>query len=200
MPAVIVVGEATSVNANIKDVVRRFATEGFIALGVDFLSPMGGTPVDPQQAQAMTIKLQAADVVAAARAASKYLKSRADVSRVGIVGFSWGGGVVNDVLVSADPSVDAAVYYYGRNPDLTKVGSIRAPVMAHYAALDNALLQQIPAYEQALTKAGKDHVIYIYPATNHGFNNDTSPARWEAVASRLAWERSVAFFREHLAG
>ena len=199
-PGVIIVGENRSVNANIKDLARRFATEGFVALAVDYLSPVGGTPADPELAAQMTFKLKAEDVIASFKAASKYLKSRPDVGKVGVVGYSWGGGVLNDLIIE-DPTYDAAVTYYGRNPtDLKKVGQIRAPLMGHYAALDNTILQQVPAFDAALTAAGKNHTFYIYPGTNNGFVNDTNPARWEPVASLLAWNRSLDFLRKYLAG
>jgi carboxymethylenebutenolidase len=197
-PGLIVVGENRSLNANIKDLARRYATEGFVALAVDYLSPVGGTPVDPELAAQMTFKLKAEDVIAMYKAASKYLKSRADVGKVGVVGFSWGGGVLNDLIIE-DPLIDAAVTYYGRNPtDLKKVGQIRAPLMGHYAALDNTTLQQVPAFDAALTAAGKNHTFYIYPGTNNGFMNDTVPARWEPVAALLSWNRSLDFLRKYL--
>jgi carboxymethylenebutenolidase len=198
-PGLIIVGENRSINANIKDLARRYATEGFVALAVDYLSPVGGTPVDPELAAQMTFKLKAEDVIAWYKAASKYLKSRPDVGKVGIVGYSWGGGVLNDLIIE-DPIIDAAVTYYGRNPsDLKKVGQIRAPLLGHYAALDNTILQQVPAFDAALTAANKTHTFYVYPGTNSGFVNDTVPARWEPVASLLAWNRSLDFLRKHLA-
>ena len=197
-PGLVIVGENRSVNANIKDLARRYATEGFVALAVDYLSPVGGTPVDPEVAAQMTFKLKAEDVIATFKAASKYLKSRSDVGKVGAVGYSWGGGVLNDLVIE-DPLIDAAVTYYGRNPtDLKKVSQIRAPILGHYAALDNTVLQQVPAFDAALAAAGKTHTFYIYPGTNNGFVNDTNPARWEPVASLLSWNRNLDFFKKYL--
>jgi carboxymethylenebutenolidase len=196
-PAILIVGENRGLNANIKDMARRYAIEGYVALAVDYLSPVGGTPSDPDLAQSMTFKLKNEDVVSWFKAASKYLAGRPDVSKVGVVGYSWGGGVANDLAVE-DPTIAAAVTYYSRSPDLKKVGQIKAPIMGHYAALDNATLQGVPAYDEALTKAGKNHTFYIYPGTNNGFSNDTSPARWEPVANKLAFDRSLAFFGKYL--
>ena len=196
-PAIVVVGESRGNSPNLQVMCRRLGTEGYIALGVDYLSAAGPSPADEELANTMTAKLKPEDVIAWYRAASKFLKSRADVSKVGVMGFGWGGGVANDLAIQ-DPLIDAAVIYYGRNPDLKQVGRIRAPVLGHYAGLDGNILQSIPAYDAALTSAKKAHSFYIYPGANSGFLNDTNAARWDPVNAQLSWDRSVAFLHKYL--
>ncbi len=196
-PAIVVVGESRGNNPNLQVICRRLGTEGYIALGVDYLSAAGPSPADEELANAMTAKLKPEDVLAWFKVASKYLKSRPDVSKVGVMGFGWGGGVANDLAIQ-DPLLDAAVIFYGRNPDLKQVGRIRAPVLGHYAGLDGNILQSIPAYDAALTAAKKNHSFYIYPGANTGFLNDSNAARWDPVSAQLSWDRSVAFLHKYL--
>ena len=197
MPAIVLVGENRSTNPNIKDICRRWGTEGFLVLGVDYLSPVGGAPVDQELAGQMTGRVKAADIIAWFSLASKHLKSRPDVGKVGILSFCWGGDQVNNLLV-ADRNLDAAVGYYGNHPDLTKVNQITAPLLGHYAGKDEPILLKMPNYDKALTEAGKQHTFYIYPGTHHGFFNDTNSTRWDPVAGQLAWDRSLAFLRKYL--
>lgn len=199
LPAIIVVGENRSTNPNIKDITRRWAAEGFMALGVDYLSPVGGTPDDMELAGAMTGKLNPTEVLSWFKLASKYLRARPDVGKIGIVGYCWGGGIINDLIIE-DPILDAAVGYYGRNPDLKQVDKIRAPLLFHYGGRDQNILLNMPAYDEALTKAGKLHTFYVYPGAEHGFHNETNAGRFNPVASLLAWDRSLAFFRKYLEG
>jgi carboxymethylenebutenolidase len=197
-PAVVVIHENRGLNPHIKDVTRRFGTEGFVALGVDCLSPMGGTPADEDQARTMIGQTKAADATSYNRAALAMLKSHPGTNgKVGAVGFCWGGQQVN-LLAAADPTLDAGVPYYGRQPAAETVPNIRAPLLLHYAAIDEGVNAGIPAYEAALKAAGKSYELHMYPGAQHAFNNDTGPARYNKEAADLAWRRTIAFFRKHL--
>jgi len=196
--SVIVIHENRGLNPHIKDVTRRLGVEGFVALGVDYLSPAGGTPEDQDKAAAMFGALKPEDVLASTLAASAYLAARPDgTGKVGAVGFCWGGGQVNALAV-AEPRLAAGVAYYGRQPPADKVPAIKAALLLQYAGLDQATNAGIPAYEAALKAAGKTYEIYIYPDANHGFNNDTSAARYDKAAADLAWTRTLAFLRKYL--
>jgi carboxymethylenebutenolidase len=197
-PAVIVIHENRGLTPHIKDVTRRLGAEGFTALGVDFLSPIGGTPTDEDQARTMIGQLKQPDVVACSRAALAALKTHPRANgKVGAVGFCWGGAQVNALAV-ADPTLDAAVPYYGRQPAAESVASIRAPLLLQYAGNDEPINAGIPAYEAALKAAGKSYELYIYPNVQHAFNNDTGAARYNKEAADLAWGRTLAFFRKNL--
>jgi len=200
LPAVLVIHENRGLNPHIEDVTRRVAAEGFLALGVDFLSPSGGTPADEDVARDMIGKLDAGQTVENAVAAVSFLKSRpASNGKVGAVGFCWGGEFVNQVAVhSAD--IVAAVPFYGVVPDAADVPKIKAKVLAHYAGLDQRINAGIPAFEAALKAAGVDYRMHVYEGANHAFNNDTNAARYDKEAADLAWSRTIAFFKENLAG
>jgi carboxymethylenebutenolidase len=199
LPAVLVIHENRGLNPHIEDVARRAATDGFLAMAVDFLSPSGGTPEDEDKAREMIGALDPAQTIANAAAAIEYLKSRPDSnSKVGAVGFCWGGGIVNQ-LAAAAPGLAAGVAYYGRQLDADKVPQVNAALMLHYAGLDERINAGIEAYKQALEAAGKEFVIHMYEGANHAFNNDTSQARYNKEASDLAWSRTVAFLKEKLA-
>jgi carboxymethylenebutenolidase len=198
-PAVIVIHENRGLNPHIKDVTRRFATEGFIALGVDYLSPIGGTPADQDKGAQMIGTLKPEGVVASSRAALAYLKGREDVNgKVGAVGFCWGGGAVGDLAV-ADPNLDAGVPYYGRQPAADRVAAIKAPLLIQYAGMDERINAGIPAFEAALKANKKPYQIFVYDGAQHGFNNDTSEARYNKPVAELAWKRTVDFFKKELA-
>jgi carboxymethylenebutenolidase len=197
-PAVVVIHENRGLNPHIKDVTRRFGTEGFVALGIDCLSPMGGTPTDEDQARTMIGQTKPADAVTYNRAALAMLKMLAGTNgKVGAVGFCWGGLQVN-MLAAADPTLDAGVPYYGRQPAAETVPNIRAPLLLHYAAIDEGVNAGIPAYEAALKAAGKSYELHMYPGAQHAFNNDTGPARYNKEAADLAWSRTMVFLRKHL--
>lgn len=199
LPTVIVIHENRGLNPHIKDVTRRMATEGFIALGLDYLSPMGGTPADEDKGRDMIGQLKPADVIAYGRAAVAYLKSRPDGNgKVGAVGFCWGGGAVNSLAVN-EPNLNAGVAYYGGQPKAEDVPKINAALMLHYGGLDERINAGIPAYEAALKQAGKTYEIYIYEGANHAFNNDTNAARYDKQAADLAWSRTVGFLKKNLA-
>jgi carboxymethylenebutenolidase len=198
--AVIVVHENRGLNAHIKDVARRVALEGFVALAPDFLSDAGGTPADEEAARAMFGDLSAADVAANGVATIAYLQSLRNVTgKVGAMGFCWGGGTVNNLAV-ASPDLAAAVAYYGGQPAAEGVAQIRARLMLHYAGLDDRINAGIPAFEDALEAAGTDYQLFMYDGVNHAFNNETSAARYDKAAADLAWSRTIALFKETLSG
>lgn len=197
--AVIVVHENRGLNAHTKDVARRMALEGFVALAPDFLSDLGGTPVAEEAARPMFQGLSATDVAANGVATIDWLQAHEKSNgKVGAIGFCWGGGTVNNIAV-ASPELLAAVPYYGGQPDAEQVKQIKGRVMAHYGGLDERINAGIPEFEEALKAAGVDYQIFIYEGANHAFNNDTSAARYDKTAADLAWQRTVAFFKETLA-
>jgi carboxymethylenebutenolidase len=197
-PAVIVIHENRGLNPHIRDVTRRMALEGFLALAPDYLSPAGGTPADEDRAREMIGTLKAPDVVAWSRAALAALASHAgSTGKVGAVGFCWGGGQVNALAV-ADSDLAAGVAYYGRQAAASDVPAIRTALMLHYAGLDERINAGIPPFEAALKAAGTTYALHMYPGVNHAFNNDTAAARYDKAAADLAWSRSVAWFRRHL--
>ncbi|EHK55920.1 twin-arginine translocation pathway signal [Mesorhizobium alhagi CCNWXJ12-2] len=196
---VIVIHENRGLNAHIRDVARRMALEGFVALAPDFLSPLGGTPEDEDKAREMIGQLDAAQTVANGVATVAFLGSHeAGNGKVGAVGFCWGGGAVNDLAVNA-PELDAAVAYYGRQAKPEDAAKINAPLLLHYAGQDERINAGIDAYKAALEAAGKEFTIHMYEGAQHAFNNDTSEARYNKEAADLAWGRTVAFFKEKLA-
>lgn len=198
-PAVIVIHENRGLQPHIKDVTRRMAGEGFLALAPDALSPLGGTPEnDPDKARTMIGELDREKTIKNLVAAVKYLETNPlSTGKVGCTGFCWGGAMTNQVAVNA-PSLAAAVPYYGSQPAPEQAASIKAPVMAHYAENDERINVGIPAFEEALKKAGIEYKIFIYPGTSHAFNNDTNPERYNEEAAKLAWGRTVEFFKAKL--
>jgi carboxymethylenebutenolidase len=196
--AVLVVHENRGLNAHTEDVARRLAVDGFLALAVDFLSPAGGTPSDEDQAREMIGKLDPAQTTANAVAAVAFLRGHADGNgKVGAVGFCWGGGQIGQIAVT-DPTLDAAVVYYGRTPDPADVAKIQAPLLLHYAGQDNRINEGVPAFREALDKAGVTYTLHMYEGAQHAFNNDTSAERYNPEAAKLAWDRTLAFFAENL--
>ena len=198
--AVIVVHENRGLVPHIKDVTRRMALEGFLALGPDFLSQSGGTPEDQDQGREMIGKLDAKRTAANAVATVNYLKKHASSNgKVGAIGFCWGGGTVNATAVAAGDALAAAVPYYGRQPAADDVPKIKAQLMLHYAANDPNINKGIDDYKAALQKAGAKFEVYIYDGAQHAFNNDSSEARYNKAAADLAWSRTVAFLKKTLA-
>lgn len=190
---VLVIHENRGLNPHIEDVTRRMALAGFSALGLDFLTPLGGTPADPDAARALFPQLSAEQAVAQGRAALAFLAARPDATgKTGAIGFCWGGGAVNDLAVAA-PELAAGVVFYGRSPDLAKVPQIKARLLIQHASRDTRLVQQVPDYEKALKAANIGHEIIIYPDVDHAFLNDTSAERYNAAAAKQAWERAIAF-------
>ncbi len=198
LPGVIVIHENRGLNPHIEDVARRVALEGFVALAPDFLSPKGGTPADEDQARALIGQLDQQQTIHNALAAVDFLKRNdATTAKVGVVGFCWGGALANQIAVNSG-EVDAVVPFYGRQPASSDVAKIRGPLLLHYAGLDERINAGIPEYEQALKDAGVNYTIYIYEGVNHAFHNDTSAARYDPEAARLAWSRTIDFLRQHL--
>ena len=196
---VIVIHENRGLNAHIRDVARRIALEGFVALAPDFLSPLGGTPSDEDKARDMFTKLKSAQVVADGKATIAYLKGDKDGNgKVGAVGFCWGGGAVNQLAVNA-PDLAAGVAYYGMQPKAEDVPKIKAALLLQYAGLDERTNAGIDAYKKALDAAHVEYSVYVYDGANHAFNNDTSAARYDKKAADLAWGRTVAFLKAKLA-
>ena len=199
LPAVIVIHENRGLNPHIRDVARRMALEGFVALAPDFLSPDGGTPEDEDEARGMIGELDPAQTVANGVATVAFLEEHENTNgNVGTVGFCWGGGLVNDLAVNA-PSLKAGVAYYGRQADAAAAENIEAALLLHSAGLDERINAGIDAYREALDAAGKDFTIHVYDGVNHAFNNDTSEARYDKEAADLAWGRTVDFLKEELA-
>ncbi|QPB20390.1 dienelactone hydrolase family protein [Rhizobium sp. 007] len=196
--SVIVIHENRGLNPHIRDVARRMALEGFVALAPDFLSPLGGTPENEDQAREMFGKLEQAATVANAEASLKYLKTLPSANgNVGAIGFCWGGGVVNN-FATQSPELKAGVAYYGAQPK-AGVPNIKAALMLHYAGLDERINAGIDAYKKELEANGKSFQIFVYDGVNHAFNNDTSSARYDKKAADLAWSRTVEFLKKSLA-
>lgn len=200
LPGVIVIHENRGLVPHIQDVNRRMAMEGFIALAPDALSPLGGTPEnDDDKGRAMFGELDREATVKNFVAAVKYLKTHPrSTGKVGCTGFCWGGAMTNQVAVN-EPDLNAAVPYYGSTPAPEDVPKIKASVMAHYAGNDERINAGIPAFEEALKKAGIEYQIFIYEGAEHSFNNDTNPPpRYNKEAADLAWRRTIGFLREKL--
>lgn len=197
-PAVVVIHENRGLNPHIEDVTRRLALAGFIGLAPDALSPLGGTPADADQARGMFQQLDGPTTVQQFAAAYPYLQGRADCTGAfGCVGFCWGGAMANSLAVAV-PALKAAVPFYGRQAPLEDVPKIKAALQLHYAETDERINAGIDAYRAALEQHGIEHQIYTYPGTGHAFHNDTSTARYNPEAAKLAWARTVAFFEEKL--
>lgn len=197
LAAVLVIHENRGLNAYIADVVRRVAKAGYLAFGPDGLSPLGGYPGNDDQGREMQASLDPARLMADFFAAYEFLSGHeGSTGKVGAVGFCYGGGVCNALAV-AYPDLAASVPFYGRQPAVEDVAKIEAPLMLHYAGLDERINAGWPAYEDALKAAGKSYEAFIYEGVNHGFHNDTTP-RYDAAAAELAWSRTMDFFARHL--
>ena len=199
LPAILVAHENRGLNPHIEDITRRLALDGFMAFAPDALTPLDGYPGDEDKARQLFAKLDQAksreDFVAGAR----YLKGRSDCSgRLGVVGFCWGGGVAH-VLATRLPELDAAVPFYGNHPPAEEAAKVKAPLLIHFAAVDERINAAWPAYEAALKAVGVRYTAHLYAGTQHGFNNDTTP-RFDAASAKLAWERTLAFFEKNLRG
>jgi carboxymethylenebutenolidase len=196
--AVVVIHENRGLTPHIKDVTRRVAQAGYLALGVDALSVFGGTPTDEDKGRELIGKLDPAQNLNNYLRGLEYLRSRPDSNgRTGCVGFCWGGAMANKLAI-ADPRLDAAVAYYGTQPKEGDLTRIKAALMLHYAGLDERVNAGMAAYETALKAAGVKYEQFVYEGVNHAFNNDSSPARYNAEAAKLAWERTLRLFKEKL--
>ena len=199
--SVIVVHQNRGLNPHIEDLARRFAVDGYNALAVDFLSQLGGSPKDEEEAMKLYPKLDNAKVTGDANAAVAYMRTRPDSNgKVGAVGFCWGGGVISQMAVT-DPSLNSGVIYYGAPPALADVPKIKTKLLAHYGdtKLDTRLGAMLPDFEKALKEAKIDYQLFVYEGANHAFNDDTQQPRYEANAAKTAWERTLALFKATLA-
>ena len=197
LPAVLVIHENRGLNPYIEDVVRRVAKAGYLAFGPDGLSSIGGYPGTDEAGREMQASLDPAKLMADFFAGYEFLRDHPDgTGKVGCVGFCYGGGVCNALAV-AYPGLAASVPFYGRQPDIADVPKIEAPLMLHYAELDERINAGWPAYEAALKENGKEYQAFIYEGVNHGFHNDTTP-RYDEAAATLAWERTMGFFDDKL--
>ena len=198
LPGVIVIHENKGLQPHIEDVNRRVALEGFLALATDALSPLGGTPEDNvDEARTKMRELDGEATIKNNVAAVKYLMTHPQsTGKVGCMGFCWGGGMVNQMAVNS-PDLTAAVPFYGRQPAAEDVPKIKASLLCHYAGQDERINAGIPAFEEALKKASVDYKIFVYEGCGHAFFNDTG-SRFNKEASLLAFERTIAFFKEKL--
>jgi carboxymethylenebutenolidase len=195
-PGVVAIHEIWGLNPHIEDVTRRIAAEGFLTVAPDALTPLGGSPANADDARAMMQKLDSEKTIKNFVAAVKYLQTHPQsTGEVGVTGFCWGGGLTNQVAVNSD--VKAAVPFYGMQPKPEDVHKIKASMLIHYAEDDERINAGIPVFEAELKKAGVDYSIYMYEGAKHAFFNDTSP-RYNEAASKLAWRRSIDFFKKKL--
>jgi carboxymethylenebutenolidase len=194
---VIVIHENRGLNPHTEDIARRVALEGFLAIAPDALSPFGGTPENPDEARPLFQKLDREANIKNFVAAVEYLKTGPQATgKVGCLGFCWGGGTTNQVAVNA-PDLAAAVPFYGSQPAPEDVPKIKAAMLIHYAGDDERINAGIPAFEEALKKAGVEYKIYMYEGAGHAFMNDTG-TRYQKEAAELAWQRTAAFLKEKL--
>lgn len=197
LPAVLVIHENRGLNPHIEDIARRLALDGFMAFAPDALTPLGGYPGDEDKAREAFAKLDQPKAQQDFLAAARWLKARPDATgKLGVVGFCYGGGIVH-ILATRMPDLDAGVAFYGNTPVPEEAAKVKAPLLINQAGIDERINAAWPAYEAALKAAGVKYTAYRYPGTQHGFNNDTTP-RYDAAAAKLAWERTVAFFKTHL--
>lgn len=197
LPAVLVVHENRGLNPHIEDIARRVALAGYLAYAPDALTPLGGYPGNEDDARALFARLDPARARADILAAARGLPTLPEANgRLGVVGFCWGGSLANHVATQL-PELAVAVPFYGGAPAAEDVPRIRARLQIHYAGNDERVNAAWPAYEAALKAAGVRYEMFSYAGTQHGFNNDTTP-RYDAAAAQLAWERTLAVFRQAL--
>jgi carboxymethylenebutenolidase len=199
LPGVLVIHENRGLNPYIEDVARRLAVEGYVAFAPDALTPVGGYPGDEDKARELFAKQDGKKRIEDLVAGAGVLKARPESSgRIGTVGFCFGGGICNLLAVRL-PDLAASVPFYGVQVPATDVPKIKAPLLIHYAENDERINAGWPAYETALKANGVKYQTHFYPGTQHGFHNDTTP-RYDEAAAKLAWSRTLAFFKEHLKG
>jgi carboxymethylenebutenolidase len=200
LPGVLVVHENRGLNPYIEDVARRLAIQNFIAFAPDGLTSVGGYPNDEDKARELFPKVDREKMTQDFEAAARWLKARADCTgKIGVVGFCFGGGIANTLAVRMGADLAAAVAFYGSQPSAAETAKIQAPLLLHYASLDERINAGWPAYEQALKANHKQYTMYMYEGTNHGFHNDTTP-RYDEAAAKLAWQRTLDFFDKYLRG
>ena len=198
LPGVLVIHENRGLNPHIEDVARRLALDGFVTFAPDALFPLGGYPGDEDKARELFPKLDQAKTREDFIAAVAFLKARPECTgKIGAVGFCYGGGMVNYLATRLGGDLSAAVCFYGSAPAMEDVPKIKAPLMVQSAEQDERINASWPEFERALEAANVKYERFLYPGTQHGFNNDTTP-RYDAAAAKLAWERTLAFFEKHL--
>ncbi|MBA2260139.1 MAG: dienelactone hydrolase family protein [Acidobacteria bacterium] len=198
LPSVLVVHENRGLNPHIEDIARRLALDTFMTFAPDALAAVGGYPGSEDKARELFQTLDRAKTAEDMAAAANYLKTRPDATgKIGVVGFCWGGTVAH-VLATKMPDLAAAVPFYGSAPPPAEAAKVKAALLVQLAENDARVNDSFAAYEPALKAAGVRYEAHIYPGTGHGFNNDTTP-RYDEKAAKLAWERTVAFFKKHLA-
>jgi carboxymethylenebutenolidase len=199
LPGVLVIHENRGLNPHIEDVTRRLAVENYVAFAPDALTPVDGYPGDEDKARELFSKLDAGIRTEDLVAAAGFLKARPECTgKIGVVGFCFGGGIANLVAVRV-PDLSAAVTFYGVQPAAADAAKIKAPLLLHYAALDDRINKGWPAYEAALKSSGVKYEMHMYAGVNHAFLNDTTP-RYDEAAAKLAWQRTLAFFQQNLKG
>lgn len=197
LPSVLVIHENRGLNPHIEDIARRLALDGYLALAPDALTPLGGYPGDEDKARTEFAKLDQSKTRQDFLASYAALKARPDsTGKIGAVGFCYGGGMVH-YLSTQLPDLAAGIPFYGNHPAAEEAAKVKAPLQIHFAGVDERINAAWPAYEAALKAANVRHIAHTYPNTQHGFNNDTTP-RFDAAAAKLAWERTTAFFKQHL--
>jgi carboxymethylenebutenolidase len=197
LPGILVVHENRGLNPHIEDITRRLALDNFVAFAPDALFPLGGYPGDEDKARELFGKLDQVKTRQDFLAAAELLRKRPDVTgKIGVVGFCWGGGMVN-YLATQSKDLAAGVPFYGSPPDSADVPKIRIPLLIQSAETDERINAAWPEFEKSLKGAKVSYERYLYPGTQHGFNNDTTP-RYDEKAAKLAWERTIAFFRKNV--
>ncbi len=198
-PAVLVIHENRGLNPYVEDVARRAAVEGFLALAPDGLSPLGGYPGNDDEGRAMQAKLDQSRLRNDMLNGAKWVKAHPlSTKKLGVTGFCWGGGTTNWLATALGSDLHAGVPYYGAAAATADVPKIKAPLLCQLAENDPRINEMYPTYEQELKKAGVRYEIHSYPGTQHGFHNNSTP-RYNEAAAKLAWERTIAFFKKNLA-
>src|SRR5437588_2540567 len=198
-PSVLVVHENRGLNPYIEDVARRFAVEGFLALAPDGLFPVGGYPGNDDDGRTLQAGLDQGKLRTDMLNSARFLKAHAlSAGKLGITGFCWGGSTTNFLAVTLGADLKAAVPFYGAAAETAAVSAIKAPLLIQYAENDERINALWPAFEAALKASGAQYEMHMYPGTQHGFHNNSTP-RYQEAAAKLAWERTIAFFKKHLA-
>lgn len=197
-PAVLVIHENRGLNPYIEDVARRAAIEGFVALAPDGLFPVGGYPGNDDDGRTLQAGLDQGKLRTDMVNSARFLKAHAlSIGKLGVTGFCWGGSTTNFLAVTLGSDLQAGVPFYGAAAETARVPNIKAPLLLHYAEVDERINAMWPAYETALKAAGVQYEMYTYPGTQHGFHNNSTP-RYQESSAKLAWERTIAFFKKHL--
>ncbi len=198
-PAVLIMHENRGLNPYIEDVARRAATAGYLALAPDGLTPLGGYPGNDDDGRTMQAKLDQAKLRTDMLNSARWLKAhKLSSGKLGVTGFCWGGGTSNFLAATMGADLQASAPYYGAAADTESVKNIKAPLLIHYAETDQRINEMWPAYETALKAANVKHEAHFYPGTQHGFHNNSTP-RYNEAAAKLSWDRTIDFFKKHLA-